>query len=173
MNIFPSSDSAFESARALDDKRIVRQASEVVVLLGNVGALIGFPSPYKPHPQPANELVKWLLVPENWRWTAEYAHACNLIYRDTYGRECVCLPKLRRLRSAHIHHYRYHENKFLLAARPSSFPNLASNASLGLNFRHITNPHEAYRQYLNARWASDKLQPTWRGRTPPEWYKPG
>lgn len=172
MNIFPTHPDAFDSALALDDKRLVRQASEVVVLLGNVAALQGIPSPYKPHPTPNHPLVKWLLEdPHNWRWTASYAHACNLLYRDTYGRECVCLSKLRDLRAAHTAHYRaqHGDARWMGEARPIVFCNAASNKALRLDFTHVEDVHDAYRQYLNARWAGDKRAAVWSKRSPPIW----
>lgn len=169
MNIFPTDRSAYRSAMALDDKRIVRQASEVVVILGAVAALQGIPSPYKEHHQPAHKLIRWLLDPEAWRWTAEYAHACNLLYRDIYGKECVCLPKLRDLRGEHMRHHGYGTKRVILPPHPEVFANCASNRSLGLDFTHVLDVHAAYRLYLRARWAGDKRPPVWSKRTPPIW----
>ena len=168
MNIFPTDRSGFASAKALDDKRVVRQASEVVVLLGAVAALDGIPSPYKPSHQPGHDLVRWLREPEHWRWTYDYALACNLLYSQLYGRECACLAKLYELKKAYAA-ARPVEGNHLLPARPATFANCASSKEQGLSFRHVADVHDAYRQYLNARWASDKRAPVWTGRDPPAW----
>ena len=166
MNIFPTDRSAFASAKALDDKRLVRQASETVVLLGNVLALCDLPSAgYKPHRQPGHGLVQWLGNPVNWSWAADYAYACNLLYRELYGRECVCEAKLREMRASAIKA----DRRYMLPATPTEFFNGASNKALGLSFRHMPDPIEAYRCYLRARWAGDKRAPVWSGRPEPEW----
>lgn len=48
------------------------------------------------------------------------------------------------------------------------FPNCARRTDMDLDFTHLP-VHEAYRAYLNARWARDKRQPKWTNTSPPEW----
>lgn len=169
MNLFPTDRGAFASAMALDDKRVVRQASEVVVILGSVNALLGIGSPYKATHQPNHKIIKWLLDPVNWGWTYNYALACNLLYRDIYKRECICHEKLRDMRLPHMHHFELDHLTHLAEARPSAFCNAASNKKLGLDFTSMLNTQEAYKAYLRARWERDTRPPTWTGREAPAW----
>ena len=49
---------------------------------------------------------------------------------------------------------------------PDEFVNCAANASLNLNFKHL-NTVDAYKQYLNARWSTDKITPRWTNSVRP------
>lgn len=157
MNIFPTDPCPHTSAMALDDKRVVRQASEVVLMLAGAQALLGESSFYKPF-QPAHPLMHWLLKPRNWWWASEYARSCNVLYTTIYGRVCVCWETLEQMRKLR------HE-----LPTPTKFCNMASNRSLGLCFKHVEDPHEAYRKYLQARWDRDRFMPVWSDRLPPVW----
>ena len=49
------------------------------------------------------------------------------------------------------------------------FANCARNRELGLDFTHIEDTHEAYRQYTSARWATDTIPLSWNYGEEPEW----
>jgi len=51
------------------------------------------------------------------------------------------------------------------------FVNCAGNDSKGVSFKHVEEPTKAYRDYLNARWATDAAEPTWKTGKQPFWYK--
>jgi len=169
MNIFPTERSAFKAAAALDDKRLVRQASEAVIMLGGVLPLLDLPSPYKVTRQPRHKINQWLLESsDNFRWAVEYAYACNVLYRQAYGRTCVCAAPLLEIRKTYIRHIAG-SGAFMAPPRPATFCNAASNKARGLDFSAVVDTRDAYRQYLNARWRLDKRLPTWTGRETPKW----
>lgn len=174
MNIFPTHADPFKAAQALDDKRIVRQASEVVIMLGGVLPLLDLPSPYKATRQPGHKLNKWLLASaDNFRWAAEYAYACNLLYRKIYGKTCVCAAELLKIRETFTRHAGRQGvvGNMLQPPRPAEFCNAARHRAMGLDFTGIPDVLEAYRQYLNARWTTDARAPTWQGRERPRWAR--
>jgi hypothetical protein len=173
MNIFPTSNSAAASAAALDDKRLVRQASEVPIMLCSVNALDGIPSPYKANHQPGHKLVVWLRAePVNWVWTYVYAAECMALYRARYRRDIACTAALGEALAQRLIYFEARgwslPKVFLPADVPNPFCNAASNKSLGLDFTRVQDVHSAYRQYLLARWALAKTPPTWRDG-PPAW----
>lgn len=172
MNIFPTHADPFKAAKALDDKRIVRQASEVVIMLGGVLPLLDLPSPYKVTRQPGHKLNKWLLASsDNFRWTAEYAYACNLIYREVYGKTCVCAAELLKIRETFTRGAGRAgvPGGMLLPPKPTEFCNAARHKAMGLDFTHMPDPVAAYQAYLRARWERDTRPPTWTGRKAPSW----
>jgi hypothetical protein len=64
--------------------------------------------------------------------------------------------------------YAEHGVDTLLVSEPKRFCNAASNKTLGLDFTHVADVHDAYRQYLLARWAIADTRPTWR-EAAPDW----
>lgn len=167
MNLFPTERSPFACAIALDDKRVVRQASEAIIILSTAAHVLGKTTHYAPH-QPEHDLIKWLTACEaNYAWGYNYALACNLEYQNRYKHECLSFKYLRPLHDAHPP-----VGKRLLPPRPELFFNCASNKALGICFRHIVDPLAAYRLYLIERWQRDKRPPTWTGRERPLWASP-
>lgn len=177
MNIFPTHRDPFKAAEALDDKRIVRQASEVVIMLGGVMPLMGMASPYAVTRQPGHKLNKWLLAEtDNFRWTMEYAYACNVLYRQIYGRANACTEPLLAIRRTFIQEasrasWPVSPGGMIAPPKPATFCNAASNKKLGLDFTSAPDTIKAYRAYLVARWGLDRRAPTWTGRQPPLWRK--
>lgn len=139
-------------------------------MLGGVLPLLDLPSPYKVTRQPGHKLNKWLLASsDNFRWAAEYAYACNVIYRQVYGKTCVCVEPLLEIRRTYIERAR--TGNMLAPPKPTEFCNAARHKTMGLDFTGIPDTSEAYRQYLNARWARDAKAPTWQGRERPRWAR--
>lgn len=50
------------------------------------------------------------------------------------------------------------------------FPKLTRDVSRGLDYTHILDTHEAYREYLKGKWATDKRPVLWTKRGAPFWY---
>lgn len=139
-------------------------------MLGGVLPLLDLPSPYKVTRQPGHKLNKWLLASsDNFRWAAEYAYTCNVIYRQVYGKTCVCVEPLLEIRRTYIERAR--TGNMLAPPKPVSFCNAASNKAMGLDFTSAPDTIKAYRAYLVARWGLDRRAPTWTGRQPPLWRK--
>jgi len=169
VNIFPTSNSPWASAEALDDKRLVRQASEAVIILSTACAVLDLPAPYGVH-QPEHGLIQWLAAdPRQWLWGWHYALACNLLYTKTYGRRCVSEQYLDAMIADH--RVRFGRMEWCKRDKPPAFTfhNAASNQALGLDFRDVPDTLEAYRLYLSARWLLDKRPPVWTGRPMPGW----
>ena len=166
MNIFPTDRSAFASAMALDDKRVVRQASEAVIILSTAVHSICGVSPYKPH-QPQHKLIRWMCAaPENLLWSYNYALGCNLEYTGRYKRECVSYPLLLTMAPAVQDFF---EGAAMCTDQCAGFANCASNKALSLDFTGTADTIVAYRDYLRARWERDTRPPTWTGREAPTW----
>ena len=162
MNLFPTDPCPFKSAQALDDKRLVRQASEAVLILSTAAHVLGVETYYKPH-QPEHELVQWLASSGYaFSWGYCYATNCGTLYKRRYGRECKSQYHLRALLPLLYRKSPWNHD-------PHPFFNCARHQGLGLDFTHLP-PHEAYQAYLNARWQDhDKRAPVWSAGVRPAW----
>lgn len=53
------------------------------------------------------------------------------------------------------------------------FANCAAREDYGISYKHICDPHLAYRLYINDRWDNDDNAPTWFGGKQPFWRNDG
>lgn len=171
MNYFPFDPDPRLSAIALDDKRLPRVFHEAVMVLSKAQfALTGEAGPYSPRvPVPA-ALMAWAQGDgEAWfaEWTFQMLQA--LIERNGQIR---------------VNGYACYENYLKLAPRfgaghifygpPDVFPNLAKATIKGLDFTHVADTHDAYRQYIRAQWLTiDKRPCVWTHHGPPTWADDG
>ena len=159
MNIFVTSPCPIESAKALDDKRVVKMCSESVQLLCTALVSRGVPQhelPMKP---------------------THVNHPCNIWVRSSRSNylwlcdhlEALCGEKLARYPSNPPYMYsgcmerlRGYVGLFGdIGLTP--FVNCAANADMGISYKHVKDVHLAYQLYLNDRLDLDKRTPTWYG----------
>jgi hypothetical protein len=165
MNIFTSDIDPRKAALALDDKRVVKMLLESAQILSSAIFLnsgLQHPEIYRPgflgHP-----CVIWASQTlGNWQWLYEHFLALCEEYQYRYGRTHKTLqiaPALKELSS-------WIPQKTEI----TPFANCARAEKLGIDFKHMQEVPQAYRLYLQARWANDRRIPTWTGRGAPQWY---
>jgi hypothetical protein len=153
MNIFATDEDPVKAAEALDDKRMVRMILESCQMLSTaVRQHCETPDPlvYKPthvnHP-----CTIWTRASaENYRWLLTYTRALIERYKRTYARDHKCetlLPVLSQYAA------------LLPDLGLTPFANCARSTERGIDYTHLP-VHDAYRQYLKARWKQDKRRPT-------------
>ncbi len=154
MNIFVTSVCPVESAKALDDKRVVKMCLETAQLLSTALREHGVEDErlYRPthRNHPSNVWARQ--TRSNFVWLLVHFEALLAEYTDAYGRE----HKSGDLLPAFYEH---------LEAIPegdlTEFANCARNKSLGLDFTDVACVFTAYKLYLMERWWTDKREPTW------------
>lgn len=164
MNIFASSSCPIESANNLDFKRVNKMLLESCQMLSTAVNECGGKAPYKSTHKnhPSNVWVRQSRANYGWLWI----HALHLA--DIYERETGKVHKCRQIVSElslaqHV--------KLIPDGDITPIPNCAANTDKGISFKHLDDVFEAYKQYLCARWDSDKLKPTWGLRPVPAFYK--
>ena len=164
VNLFITDTCPVLSARALDDRRLVKAVLETAQLLSTI---LG--GPYRPtharHP-----VTLWVAAEaENAAWTHDHFRALCAEYTERFKRRHAC--------EAHAPAFRdgLERRGAPAGAAPASFQNSARNAALGLDFADRPVP-DSYRGYLIAKWRLDAANgrpPKWTGRTPPDWAASG
>ena len=147
MNIFATFGCPRKSAAYLDDKRVVKMVLESAQILSTVRYKWGYEPIYKPthinHP-----CVKWAAEGIlNHYWLFEHFVALCEEYTKRYKK---------------IHKCQQYMDTFLTHLHPA----VAISGTPFVNcttFKHLTDVHEAYRLYLEDKWAKDKRKPTWYG----------
>ncbi len=171
MNIFVFDKSPEKCAKMLDDARLNKMIVETCQILSTVIHLVckervikdengeysyeGFRI-YKPththHP-----VVKWTAHTRgNYLWVCEYLKSLFVEYAFRRNK--------RHSLSARFWNMHYLLLEFQNKGR-SPFVNCARNKSLGIDYTHITDVHEAYKLYIQHRWRTDKRTPK-RGGLP-------
>lgn len=157
MNIFCTSACPIQSAKFLDDKRVVKMCTETGQILATALHCKGVSVSIKPT-HASMEVVKWARVSrQNYKWLLR--HFVALLHE-----------KRKRYPKNPPHKYEQHINLFQdnAVAFPvfmlTAFVNYTVNKSLGLDYRCIRDVHTAYRTYLSQRWETDKRTPTWYGK---------
>lgn len=169
MNLFVTDDYPAEAARGLDDKRVIKLALECVQMLSaaihkhaperaklhvGTGALM-LPTHHN-HP-----VTLWVgTCQENWIWCWRHAVQLCAEYDRSYGRTHACAHNLGYV----VDHKLW---RLVPEGKLTPFQNSARNGEV--DFSWIEPTTEAYRQYLMARWATDKRPVTFRNRVPPAW----
>lgn len=157
MNIFITDPCPVQSAKNLDDKRVIKMIAESVQLLSTALFYHGVDAsllPVKPT-HPNHPVNVWLRsTRENYRWLLR--HTVALMHE-----------KRRRFPANKPHIYERHIKFFrrmavtLPAFALTPFANAAANKSLGVDYTHIDSVFTAYQLYLADRWDTDKKPPTW------------
>lgn len=154
MNIFATSKCPVESAKFLDDKRVVKMCLETAQILATAinehGGEATYKSTHRNHPA-----VVWARATlQNYLWTfAHYIALCEEYYS----------------RFDKVHKCESYKNEFFNGARCiplgelTPFVNCAANKSKGVSYKHVEDVHEAYRLYLADRWETDVREPRWFG----------
>lgn len=153
MNIFVTSACPEESAKALDDKRVIKMILESAQLLStSINYYSDNQGPYKSthinHP-----CAVWARKNKgNYLWLYyHYIALCNE-YRNRFNRIHKCEHLKDRLAQGIV----------LIPDGPrTEFANCAAHQKLGLDYKQINPVTLAYQLYLNDRWDMDKRTPTW------------
>lgn len=150
MNLFVTDESPIISAQNLDDKRMVKMCLETTQLLCSAINYYGGQTPYRTthlnHP-----VSVWVRKNRaNAEWALAHGAGLCFSYYKRYGKVHKCEAILNSL-----------DLSYLPKGTRSPFVNCAANDSLGISFKHIEDPIEAYRRYLISRWNNDKLKPNW------------
>lgn len=148
MNIFATSKCPVESAKYLDDKRVVKMVLETAQLLSNVMNLYHKSGPYKLthtyHP-----CTKWAAESKiNSNWLFRHFEALCLEYNKRYGRRHKCEQEL----------YLIFKEAFYDRSlpQPKQFVNCTS-------YKGVKDTQLAYQAYLNDKWDTDRREPKWYG----------
>ena len=164
MNIFVTDKCPMISAQALDNKRVVKMAIETAQLLSAaifINSNIIYEDIYKPthlkHP-----CTIWASARSgNWDWLFQHFIALCEEYSFRYTKQHASGNIKSSLLSRRVH---------IKDGAMTTFVNCTKSEAMQIDFKHISEPCEAYKKYLTAKWNHDKLPPKWTNRKPPSWY---
>lgn len=92
---------------------------------------------------------------QNLLWLCDYTEALYNRYKRAGGQAFTdVLTNLERVREGALR---------LPDGGLTPFVNCAASQSLGIDFKHIKDIHEAYKLYIQARWTRDTIKLTWTG----------
>jgi hypothetical protein len=153
MNIFFSDLNPYLCAQNLDDKRVIKMCLESTQMLCTALNHHGHNTPYKStHANhPSNVWARQTKT--NFLWLLDHAFYLCDEYERRYAKTHKCLDILNDLNTKSLSCF---------SETPATpFANCAANSSKGVDFKHIGDTVEAYRQYLTSRWNTDVRPPTW------------
>lgn len=162
MNIFISDNNYVNCALALDDKRLVKMVLETAQLLSTAVNECGGKAPYKSTHKNHPCSIWARQTRSNFDWLLKHGYALALEYTNRFNKVHKCLHILVELDEKDMRNY-------IPDGPLTTFPNCTTNKTKGVSFKHINDVTEAYKQYLNARWATDTRKPVWTGRSRPIW----
>ena len=151
--------------RALDDVRLRAAVKESGQILSTALRKRGFQIEglYK-EAYPNHPCTAWATrTLGNLEWTRRYFIACGREYVHRFSKRHKSTQTLDNIYGLLIP-----GGADSMPRRPEHFCNAAANKERGFDFTHLPT-FEAYKAYLNARWAADDKQPTWTKRNAPEW----
>lgn len=178
MNLFVTSKNPEACAQALDDKRVGKMLMECNQML-SLAVKLGDPSNVNARPVTEDDIGTgkvcdgmahknhpvsiWVRASfGNFLWTAKHARALagefELRFGKTHGS------------AARTDYIMYNFQNNITGGDLTEFQNSARNGGKGVDFTHLP-VRQAYRAYLNNRWATDVRKPVWTNRQPPSWYK--
>lgn len=158
MNIFVTNPCPKESAKALDDKRVIKMILETAQMLSTVVRLEDeeyadqkglYKKTHMGHP-----CVRWASENRgNYSWLIEHMKALMDEYTARFGKQ--------------------HKSGSLLEAICGFTDRMPDGQATPFvnctDFKHVDDVHDAYRQALSSKWKNDKIQPRWTRTLPPEW----
>jgi hypothetical protein len=155
MNIFATKRCPVCSARALDDKRVVKMVLETAQLLS---VAMGDAGPYRPthvnHP-----CAVWVRsAPDNGYWTFLHFKALCAEYTHRYGKTHKC--------AEHMEAFEY-----WFASHQGADWRQASDFVNCTPYKDEPDVHRAYQMYMCDKWRDDKRAPTWTNRQAPWWRR--
>ena len=164
MNIFVTDSSPLESARALDDRRLIKMTLETAQLLSGMLWVTQYwdERMYRPthlkHP-----CAQWAAADQyNFIWLGQHGRALGSEYMWRFNRahksSAVTHTCLRKIYPS------------LLEMPLDWFPNLTKFANCSM-FKENPDTIQAYRDTLNVKWQNDKIKPKWTQGGPPLWCK--
>ena len=166
MNIFVSDENPEKAAKNLDDKRVIKMILESTQLLctavniHNGSQCTPYKSTHVNHPSSI-----WARETRgNWIWLWNHAYALCDRYQAAYGKVHKCREVIINLVDDKM-------DEIIPDGPLTPFANCTSNKEKEISFKNISDPIEAYRRYLIARWNTDKLKPKWTKRARPMWDK--
>ena len=171
MNLFATNKSPVVSAWALDDKRVGKMLMEANQMLSS--AVIRHWLEKDPYWEPPEQLSRpshahhpitlWVARTRgNFKWCLEHAKELDNEFEKRFGKRHAS-----GLRTAYIDKMGYIDVLPDLPLEP--FVNCARNKSLGIDFAHLDDVHEAYKAYLLKRWRTAVEPPKWTNASPPTW----
>jgi len=160
MNIFATSACAYESAKALDDKRVIKMILESCQLLNTalvhdygIEHSMGYKPTHVNHP-----CAVWVRASiENYIWLCYHLDALCEEYTARYNKVHAC--------QQYVKHF-FSKRDLLPSKRgPFKFVNCTTD------FKAINDTCLAYQMQLAKKWNEDKRAPTWYGDTAgyPDW----
>lgn len=165
MNLYAVSPDPKYCAKYLDTKRLgwvgIKESAQLIATA--LHELYGVETPVKPthknHP-----VAVWVReCPENLYWTTNYMLHCGYEYERRRHKEYQ-VKGMPAGKLWVLFRQICRDNGFTpkyIKTIPKDFCNCACRKDLGIDYRHITNVHDAYRMYLAHRWVNDKLMPVW------------
>ena len=157
MNLFLPEETIYDSVRALDDRRLIKQILECKTILDV--ALNETKKGYAKHP-----VVVY--YKDNPRFAADYAFACLNEYYDRFHKEHTMLKPIWDM------YIFIFDNQIYDIQRPTTKHFYCEGAKTDPNcIRTTENTIELFRNKLCKKWDNDKYPPKWTNRQPPEWYK--
>lgn len=161
MNILATSANPQTCARNLDTTTVEEQILVVGCLLSRYASDCTFRinDLYK-YTTSNHPFLRWLWNDEaNVDWLKEYGVLLNCEYSARVGKSHAA--------SHHIYDF-IEDFRPPVGLEPKAFMNRAWDDTF--DFRHIKDPHQAYRDLMNARWFNSKRKLSWGDRMPPVWY---
>lgn len=154
MNIFITDKCPIKSAKYLDTKRVNKMILESAQMLSTAIRLQGIEDPalYKSTHQNHPSNVWARKTRQNFLWLLRHFKALVEEYKFRRG-------KVHKSYLLYITFIKYADIFPNLGL--TEFANCAANDSKGISYKHIADVTKAYQLYLNDRWETDKLTPTW------------
>ena len=154
MNIFVTDKCPIQSAKNLDDKRVVKMVLESAQMLCTAINFHGGKAPYLPthinHP-----CTVWARTNRaNFFWLHRHFVALCDEYTSRYNKTHKCAQYIGELESL---------SSYIPDGELTPFANCAANQSVGISYKHMDDVVSAYKLYLDDRWSLDKRTPTWYG----------
>lgn len=156
MNIFFTDKSPLKSAQYLDTKRVIKMILESCQMLATAinenDGVAPYKSTHKNHPSNVWSRESY----ENWNWLWYHMVSLQMEYKRRRGK--VHKSFLIFLKSD----IKLQARQLLPSKGLTKKPNCAANESKGVNFKHVDDIYDAYKQYLCVRWEGDAKEPTWK-----------
>lgn len=156
MNIFVTDIDPVQSAKFLDDRRVVKMCLETAQMLCTATWSLNIGAEYRPtHPNhPCNIWVR--RSKQNFLWLYHHGIALCKEYTARYG-------KVHKSQSV-IENLLYVAD-YLPNTGMTPFANCAANKQHGIDYKSEPIVYVAYQKYLNDRWELTDKNPTYYGRS--------
>lgn len=165
MNVFVTSRYPELCAHHLDDKRLNKMILETTQIICTVLNMTHHEqvTPYRSVHQshPVTRWAEGLPVSMPWLYALGIAYGDEIIFRSGRKHSCQLVLEGLTFKWPWLTNYRI--------LREDQFHNGARHLGRGLDFTYLP-VRKAYREYLKARWPTDKRKPVWTRRGSPSWY---